>query len=286
MPSAFFRRLLSLAGVLALPALAAPPGSSSSPALLQVGVPDQAEGRAIIAQFRQAGPPRPYYLDFELIRLPRRGAEQRYPGRLWGSRNETGTVLRIEIDPGTPTERRFLLQNGVAASAWESDRLPAGLSEPKQVGLFTPLVPGLTVTPFDLEMPFLYWPNAQLLSITRVRGRTAHVFIFHPPTGAALPPAVAGVRAYLDTQYHAPVQTEVLGRDDEVLKTFSLQDLKKVGEEWLPQEIDIRDEGSRDKGRFNVTGAALNLDLLPELFLPTSLDGRVAPPPESARVRF
>jgi hypothetical protein len=284
--SAYLRGLLILAGLGAVRAFAAPPGASRPAELLQVGVPDQAEGRAVIAQFRQAGPPRPYYLDFDLIRLPRRGAEQTYHGRLWGGRDDAGATMRIEIDPGGPAERRFLLHNGTQASVWESERSNGALSEPKRVELFTPLVPGLTVTPFDLQMPYLYWPDAKLLSVTRVRGRLAHVFIFRPPAGAKLPAEVTGVRAFLDTQYHAPVQTELLGRGDEVLKTFSLLDLKKVGEEWLPEEIDIRDERTRDKGRFNVKAAALNLDLLPAVFLPADLDQPIQPPSEQSRTRF
>jgi hypothetical protein len=134
------------------------------------------------------------------------------------------------------------------------------------------VVPGVNLTAFDLQMPFLYWPGDTLEKIARMRGRPAHVFIFRPPSAfSAKNPEVGAVRAYLDTQYNAPTQIETIGKDGRVTKTLSLLDLKKVGEQWIPKSFEVRDEITRDKTRLVVTAAALNLALPSATFAPASL---------------
>src|SRR5690606_21754358 len=67
------------------------------PELAQVGKPDAREAARLIEQFRNAGIPGDYYLEFELRSLPRRGEGRTHHGRWWGSRNEQGVIMRIEI---------------------------------------------------------------------------------------------------------------------------------------------------------------------------------------------
>ena len=104
--------------------------------------------------------------------------------------------------------------------------------------------------------------TARHLMITKVRGRPAHVFVFRPPAAfAAQYPELGAVRVFLDTQYNAPTQIESLNRDARVVKTLSLLDLKKVGEQWIPKSFEVRDEMTRDKTRLSVNAAALGLAL-------------------------
>jgi len=105
-PALFRRALFVLAGPLAFGAAAAPPNVSPPGGYVLLGSPDQSEGRSVIARFRESGPARPYYLEFILREMPRRGADWSIPGRLWGSRNEAGSVLRIELDGKRPGEAR------------------------------------------------------------------------------------------------------------------------------------------------------------------------------------
>jgi len=284
-PALFRRALFVLAGPLAFGAAAAPPNVSPPGGYVLLGSPDHSEGRSVIARFRESGPARPYYLEFILREMPRRGADWSIPGRLWGSRNEAGSVLRIELDGKRPGEaRRFIVQNGARAAVWAYDpshpERSAGRAAPAES-----LAPQLEITPFDLQMPYFYWPDARLMGVTRIRGRPAHQFLFTPPAGFPVK-ELAAVRAYLDTQFNAPVQTELLGADGQPRTILSLVDLKKVGDEWIPKDIEIRNERTRDKTRFSVTGAALGLDLLPELFQPGSLTEAVSPPAADRIVRF
>lgn len=277
-PAKIRRAFLLIAGVGLLHAAGPttpPPGE-----LAQVGIPDAEEAQRILAQFRQSGIAGQYYLTFRLQQLPRRGAEQIFQGRLWGSRNLQGSVTRIALTDTAGREHRLLIQNGIHGEVW---RWAAGkMSRLGTDELFAPILPGVQLSAFDLQMPFLFWPDAKVASINRVRGRPAHAFLFRPPAslaGSASAPAL--VRSYFDAQFNAPMQTELLNRDGTVTKTFSLLDLKKIDGTYLPKSFEVRDEVSRDKTRLVVTGAALNLDLSPVLFEAASLGEDISPPAPS-----
>src|SRR5437870_12771439 len=91
-----FRRAFFLFFAATLTAFsAAPPGSA--PELGQVGKPNAAEAARILEQFRLSGIRGEYYLEFELHALPRQGDEQVFHGRMWGSRNDSGPITRVEV---------------------------------------------------------------------------------------------------------------------------------------------------------------------------------------------
>ncbi len=254
---------LSLAAAIgrAAPSNLAPPSN-----YVQSGQLPPAEAQSALDQFRHSGPAQPAYLEFELRHLPRRGPATTSKGRLWASRNEQGSVVRIELTEGT----HFLLQNGPHAQVWRWS-----LGTTKTVASTEPLQAGLEITAFDLQMPFLYWPQTTGVTLSRIRGRPADVFLFTAPAAAA---PITGVRAYLDSEYHAPVQIESLGGAENVLKTFSLLDLKNLSGQWIFKDIDVRDEATRNKTRLSVTGAALGLDLQATLFQSESLGESVEAP--------
>lgn len=281
-PAAVWRAFFFIAVAAAVPAFAGPPPSSTPPALAQVGKPDAAESARILEQFRRSG--WFGYVEFDLRALPRRGDEVVYHGRLWGGRNDQGAVTRIEIGDAKGALHRFLLQNGDHAAVW---RLADGkIAQIEGAALFEPLIPGVDVTAFDLQMPYLYWPGAVVESVERVRGRPAYVFVFHPPaTFAARYPQVTAIRAFFDAQFNAPVQTELLN-DKKVLKTSTLIDLKKVGEQWIPRSYDVRNENTRDKTRFFVTAVALNLEFPANVFAPAALTENVLAPAPDRIVRI
>src|SRR5512133_1977816 len=81
-----------------------------APDLAQV-LPDAAEAAQILKQFREAGIPGKYYLEFQLITMPRRGDTKTFQGRLWGSRNEQGAISRVEVFDEQGRKHRLLIQN-------------------------------------------------------------------------------------------------------------------------------------------------------------------------------
>jgi hypothetical protein len=169
------------------------------------------------------------------------------------------------------------VQNGPAPAVWSWDGSAA--AKPLDVAaLFAPMA-GTNLTAFDLQMPFLYWPDFNYQGLTRLRGRPTHQFLLQPPKDFSEKyPALKGVRVFLDTQFNALVQVETVGNDGQTLKTISLLELKRINEQWIPKTFDVRDEVTRDKTRFLVKGAALGLTLPSEMFAPAQLAGTVSPP--------
>lgn len=269
------RAFATAAAAVAAVAFAGRPPSSPNE-LAQVGLPDAKEAARLLEQFRQAGIPGDYYFEFQLQHLPRRGATRVFQGRLWGSRNEQGAITRVELVDGTGQKQRFLIQNGEKPCVWRLQDGKAAEVAPAQV--FAPLIPGIEITAFDLQMPYLYWPGAKVQAIKRVLGRPANAFLFPAPAGITDKSRVTAVRAYLDTQYNALTQTELLGPGGKVLKTFSLVSLKTVDGQTLPRTVDFRNDATRDKTRLHITAVALRLDLGPALFTPEALAEEIRPP--------
>lgn len=259
---------------------AQPRGNRLLPRYVAVAPPDQEEGRRILAEFRQLGLPGDYYLELVLEVLPRRGPRREVPGRLWGSRNERGPVSRLALmPPGPQPEERLLAQGGADAGAWHWRGDRAAEVHPLPLGrLFTPLA-GTTATAFDLQMPFMHWPEFVFEGVTKTRGRTVHAFLLYPPPGfAEAHPDVGGVRIYLDLQFHALMQAVVLDAAETPVRRMTVLDLKSVQSQWIVKSIDLRDEVTRDKTRLRFTGAALGLEFGTGLFAPATLAESISPP--------
>lgn len=264
---------------------------SAPPDLAQIGRPAAEEARDILEEFRKSGIPGAYFLEFELHALPRRGATVVYRGRFWGSRNDDGAINRVELVDGAGKIHRLLVQNGVRPAVW---RLAGEQVEPIGVAAsFQPAIPGVEITAFDLQMPFLYWPEATYEKIARIRGRPAHAYLFRAPAAfLAQHPNVTAARGYLDTQYLALMQTDLIGPKNTVVKTTTLMDLKKIvdpqtgADQWIPKSFDVRNEETRDKTRFLITGVALKQQFPAAVFQPASLAENIASPAPGRIVRL
>jgi hypothetical protein len=258
----------------ALPILSAQPkGFRPPPNYVTTAKPDQAEGARILGEFRQLGVAGDYWLEFELRVMPRRGAGRSVAGQMLGSRNELGPINRLTLPgaAGLSGERRWLIQGGPQAAAWQWQGAGGQTVALDAAGLFEPL--GETeLTLFDLQMPFLNWTDFVYEGLTRLRGRPTHSFVLYPPADlAAARPGLTGVRVLLDTQFQALVQAEFLGAKGAVEKTISVLDLKKVGDQMMVKSIDLRNSVTRDKTRFEVTATAMNLVLPAGTFTPAAL---------------
>jgi hypothetical protein len=240
------------------------------------GKADQAEGARILSEFRQAQIGGDYWLSFELRVMPRQGAERTLTGALIGTPGVHGPLSRITAGEGT-----WLVESGPQPSAWTLEQGVAVAAPPGQALADT----GITV--FDLQMPFLYWKDFVYEGPARVRGRPTSSFVLRPPAGQPVPvPELTGVRVLIDVQFQAMVQAEELGQDGTVLKSISLLDLKKVGDQWLVKELDVRDHRTRSKTRFSVRAAALGLNWPADTFTPAGLAAPLPRVPGEKVVRF
>jgi hypothetical protein len=275
-----FRRALfvSLALLLgpAVPCLTAQRGIPVSPNIGQLGAPDAAEAADILERFRALGMDGDYYLEFELRVMPRRGAESLHTGRLWGGRSPGGDLSRVVIGTGAGQER-LLVRAGADGEVWRSGDA-TGAERVADTALFEPLL-GTDLTAFDLLRPFVHWADSRFEGIFRARGRPAYRYLLRPsPEFAAAHPETAAVRIYLDTAYNALVQTVELDASGTPLKTMAVQELKKIGDRWTVKTIDLRNERTGDRTRFQVRAAALGIELSPAVFAPERLGLDLAPP--------
>lgn len=249
--------------------------------------PDAPTAAALLEQFRRSIWAEPVYAEFDLREMPRRGDEHHFRGRFWGARNGTGPVTRLELDVGKGGfTHRLLVQGGPDGGIWTADG--AGAGSTVEDALLLPLAPGVEMSPFDvLPMPYLFWLDASLVSVERVRGRPANTYVFTPSADfVARYPAVKSVRAYLDTQYDALVQSEVTGPGGHVSKTLTLLELRKVGDRWIPKDVDVRNEVTRDKTRLSLTAVAVGAFPGAAAFDPSQLGNPVAPPPAPRVIRI
>lgn len=243
------------------------------------GKADQQEGARILQEFQRLGLNGVYWLAFELKVMPRHGSDRVVSGEILGTRNAQGPLTRLSID-----NQHWLIQAGPQPCVWIAPAggraavLPAG-DDMKPVA-------DTDLTVFDLQMPFLYWTDFVYEGLARVRGRPAHSFVLYPPAAERTTRSgVSGVRIFIDTQFQALVQAEVLGADARLEKTISVLDLKKVGEQWLVKSIDVRNHITRGKTRLTFTAAALELSsLASDEFSPERL-GQPVPAPAADKVQ-
>jgi len=248
----------------------------------------QREGAEILRGLREGGFEGDYHLRFELKVLPRRGRARSFSGELWGSRNAEGPVFRVVLYDSTGAAegergvaaaqrpvRTLLIQNGRSPRIWVYEVGMAAAELLPERDWHAPLLADAEISAFDLLMPYLYWEDFDLEGSDKVLGRVADRFLFREPAraedGGAPPPDLGGqisVRAYFDQQFHALLQTKLIGAGGAVLKTLTVRDLQKVSGQWMLKAIDLRNERTRDKTRFEVLQAELGLELAPELFTP------------------
>ena len=278
-----FKAAVAACVFLCLEGRGGPPSSPAPADLAQIGLPDSEGASRFLDRFRSGINAQNFFMEFDLLSLPRKGDEQVFHGRVWAGRTREGPVNRFSISDSQGVDHVLLVQGGLHPSLW---RLDHGRSVPVGIEvLFSPLLPGLQMTAFDLPMPFFSWPAATLTSITRSRGRPAYLFVFTPPASFRKShPELAAVKAYLDTEYAAPVQIEYVGDGDRVFKTWSLVDLKKVGERWTVKDLDVRNEVTRDKARFSATAVSFGEFLQEGLFDPMHLADAVDVPSEQSLI--
>ena len=255
------------------------------PHYVRTGPPDQAEGAKILSEFRELGIAGDYVLEFELRVMPRRGAERLIPGIMYGAREDGNDVTLVRFDNAPPDvePRALLFRKGPGGGVWSQTGSDADAHKLDAAEMFAP-IGDTDVTPFELTMPFLDWFDVVYEGLDKLRGRPAHEFIAYPPPAVAEAQSkLTGVRFYLDAQYNALVQAELIGANNTPLKTITVLDLKRTKDQWIVKIVDVRNDETRNKTRFQVTAAALGVPLPRVIFQPAHLP--IAPPPV-ARDRF
>ncbi len=241
---------------------------------LKVKKIDVQQAQELLWKFRNQRLKGDYCFDFKLRHLPRRGEEIHYRGRLWGSWNELGPVTRVQLfreSKKANAPLNILLQSGPRQHVWVLDENldPLELTETE---LMKPILPGVLYAPFHLLMPFIFWDNWDYAGVQRVKGRPARQFLMFPPESySQTAPNIKGVRMALDAKFNALLKADILDAEGRETKSFKILNFKKVQDQWIPRSIDLVDRTTRNKTRFEVSAAALNLNLPSYVFTPEGM---------------
>ncbi len=233
--------------------------------------PDQAD--RVFEDFRQSGLGGDACFDFTIThRLQKSDVETQYLGTLWLSRKGSGQIVRVEINKAgdkPESARRFILPGGAMPVLWVLDDKGKPVESTEQT--LKPLFPGLIFSPFELQTPFTHWPR-KYEQTTRFRGRPTHVFAMTPPAEfKAEHPEIGFVKLSFDRAYNALIQAIIFDKDAKPLRRLDAERFAKVQEQYVPEEIRLRDERTRDKDILRFTHAALRLKLPAAVFDPATL---------------
>ena len=262
------------------------PRSQSTPASTVADRLSPEEAATVLENFRKARLKGDFVFEINLHHMPRRGDGFKLEGKMQGSWNEKGPLFRLDLDPseGSALKNRvsLLSQNGANPLLWKYEapavttrHLKAPPSQPHlltEQHMFAPLFPGLVYTPFDLQMPFIYWKDHVFEGTRKVLGRSCSAFVMFPPASIAEAyPDLAGVRIFLDTQFSAMLKAEIINKEKKAIKTFKIGSFKKIQDQWIVKSMDLLDKVSRNKTRITILSAKLDLDLPKKIFTPENM---------------
>ena len=273
-PPTFFCRLRSAvfgfaaAGLLCacVPGAAKAPPRDDRPDRYEVI--DPAEGAKRMAAFRALRLEGDFCFKFQLEQKPRRGKTTRYNGIMYGSWNSRGPVSRFVLYPEpvghaavvgrSPIE--LIVQNGADSEVWMRRQPTTPFIRIEDGALFQPIFDGVLYTPFDLQMPFVYWDDYVYKGPARVSTRIGQRFLLEPAADSlADQNGITGVRIALDDAYYALLKAEVLGEGGELRSSLTAERLKKVQGQWIVREVRLKDAQSRDATDFMVKAASVGL---------------------------
>lgn len=236
--------------------------------------PDQLkpeDGERVLEAFRQVAPVGDVVADFTLTFEPYRDQTRRFEGRFFGTwLGAPRTRVELPEQAGMPA-RHWLLWNGMLARGWQWEE-NGEVATIAADDLFSPLVPETTLTPFDLQLPFIYWQEYAYEGTKRVKGRAAHFFLLYPPEDDARYAHLGGVRVVLDADFNAMLSAEILSPEGAELKSIKVQSFKKLNGQWIVKRIDLIDEVTRDRTRFELLAASVGPSVERRWFEPETLD--------------
>ena len=249
---------------------------------------DPAEGAKRIAAFRSLRLDGDFCFQFQLEHKPRRAKTVRYHGVMYGSWNERGPVSRLQLFPEqiskdapsllSPIE--MIVQNGVSPEVWVRRQAEEAFTLVGGKALFEPVFDGVLFTPFDLQMPFVFWQDYEYEGPVRVRSRIGQRFLMQPPEDSlAGHNGITAVRILLDDTYYALLKAEVFRGGTEPRSTFEASVLRKVQDQWIVREVSLKDLQTKDATDFVVKAASVGLVFDATVFDPRADAGvpKIAP---------
>ncbi|MBT4758164.1 MAG: hypothetical protein HOO08_07200 [Opitutae bacterium] len=208
---------------------------------------DAEEGAKRIASFRAQRLSGDFCFKFQLEHKPKNSSQTfRYNGVMFGSWNERGPVNRFQLYPERVKRGKLvevppielIVQNGVSPEVWIRHCAAEPFVRIEDEALFKPIFDGVIYTPFDLQMPFIYWNDYTYEGPANVLSRIGQLFLMKPPEGSlSARHGISGVQIALDDMYYGLLGVEVFGVDGEPRSDFTLRSFQKVQGQYIVKEI-------------------------------------------------
>lgn len=237
---------------------------------------DLAEAMERIESFRNQRLKGAYVFDFALRNMPRRGETQSFTGTLWGRWQDSQPQFRLRLNYpiGSSKNLDLIVHSGAEPRAWISYNGERPQPMPDE-HLYMPIVPELNYTAFDLALSFMYWEDVEYWGPARVRGQPAHTFIMRAPS--ALPADIDYVQVILHANYNTLIEAEIINKNGDPIKSLRMRSFKEIQEQWIVSVVDFLDEQSKDKSRFSVMRAALDIPFPADYFTPQWTENYLIP---------
>ncbi|MCC5789746.1 MAG: outer membrane lipoprotein-sorting protein [Opitutales bacterium] len=256
---------------------------------------EKEEAEAFLERFRENTLQASYVFGFEMRVMPARGKGVTYQGRLWNgpvSEDTAGSLVEIFSDDRTSPEVQLLFHRNRSGESrgWKysgsvETQSPEEWGEEKREGVqvleydqfYQPLLE-TDYSPFDLQMPFVFWQDASYEGRYFLRGRSTYTFLVHPPEKFQEDDAWPwkAIRLHFDAEFEALMQVDWIDSRNRDRRTLALLEIKEVEDQWIPKTLDFRNRETRGKTRFTVNQVAFNLAFPQEIFTPMVL-GRWSP---------
>ena len=226
-----------------------------------------------------------FCLQFSLTHyLKHSDVETHYTGFAWCTWGGQGAITRFRIVAGQvdksakPIAWEWLLINGPTPHVWVLAPGDTAAHELPPEKWREPLFAGMIYTPFDLLMPFLYWPDTYAGARRTNMGSGVDLYTMKAPDTEKAN-GVAAVKLTIDRELKALQRAEQLDAKGVLVRQFDLNEFAKVQDEWMVKSADLMNLATRDYDRFLVTRAAMKLKLSAAIFDPAKL---ATPAPELA----
>lgn len=252
---------------------------------------DEEEAARLLAFFRMQGLEQNFCFQFQLEHKPRRGRTVCYKGFMYGSRNERGPISRLKLFPDKITEGssetlspiEMIVQNGPSPAVWIRRQSSEAFTLIQDSSMFEPVFEGVLYTPFDLQMPFIFWDDYAYEGPSRVLSRIGHKFSMFPPEGSlAEREGVSAVRVSVDDTYYALLRAEILQEDKKVRSRFTVRGIKKIQGFYIVKQVELKNLITKDATDFKVKAASLGLEFTAAMFDPAQPEE----PPEPSAIPF
>ncbi len=283
----------SFPGLMAVWLLLAPAGwaQRTSAAIVQAAPAplSKAEAAKFLDDFSHSFVPGgDFCLRFDLTHYLRRSdVETHYAGVAWCTWGGQGAVARFRV-VATPADKsakpvawEWLLINGPKPQVWVLGPGDTAAHELPPEKWREPLFAGLIYTPFDLLMPFLYWPNTYDGAQRTAMGSGVDLYTMKAPE-AEKANGVAAVKLTIVRDPPALQRAEQLDGKGALVRRFDLNEFAQVQDEWMIKSADLMNLVTRDYDRFTVMRAAMKLKLAPAIFDPAKLATPAPEPPAAA----